>query len=541
LSAVGSLYDPFGMVSPVTLPGKRILQRACKLKLKWDDLLPQELCEVWLKWKESLVHLEGVRIPRCYFREDNYEQVELHHFADASEVGYGTVSYLRRNLPDGSGECSFVWAKSRTAPSSFVSVPRLELQAAVTAVRVDRFIREELLQVQLIQVYFWSDSRVVLGYVKNETKRFKTYVANRVTEIRNSSTPSQWYHVSGRDNPADEASRGQTVSMFQKNDRWFKGPTFLSRPKSEWPMTTLIEEIDESDPEVKTEKIIAASTDPATDGLLQLILRSSSWIALQRHVALLMKFIEYLQWKRKAKVEKVEFQKKLTPADLEGASRAVVKLVQNEVYAKEIAEIKKNGRVNAANKLVSLNPVLIAGLLRVGGRISRAPISFDSKHPMVIPKDHHLGRLLIHHYHEGTAHGGQDHVLAKIREKYWILNGKTAIRQALKYCIGCRRRNALRMNQLMAELPAVRLVGYQPPFTYTGVDYFGPMLIKQGRNSSVKRWGVLFTCLNVKSHTPRSCQLPGSQFLLECIPKILWSTWRANTSLVGQWNEFCGR
>ncbi|XP_064629286.1 uncharacterized protein LOC135488575 [Lineus longissimus] len=212
LSDVSSLYDPLKMVGPVTLPAKRILKMTSKLNVGWDEQLPDVLLSSWLKWKVSLRGLGELRIPRCYFPEETPVSIELHHFGDASEVGYGTVSYLRKVKDDGTAHCSFVMAKGRTAPSVFVSVPRLELQAAVVASRVDRLIRREL-DVEVDRVVFWTDSRITLQYIRNESMRFKTYVANRVTEIRDSSRPDQWRHVPGKDNPADDISRGQSVFM----------------------------------------------------------------------------------------------------------------------------------------------------------------------------------------------------------------------------------------------------------------------------------------------------------------------------------------
>ncbi|XP_064621090.1 uncharacterized protein LOC135483946 [Lineus longissimus] len=515
LAAVSSIYDPLGFVGPVTLVAKRILQMSCKQRLAWDDELPEELMKAWEGWKATLPALTQISLPRWYFTSEMEGRYELHHFADASEGGYGTVSYLRKVYDTEEGdevECAFVMAKTRTAPLQFVSIPRLELQAAVVAVRMDGLLRREL-DLPVDESFYWTDSKITLSYVCSENRRFKTYVANRVAEIRDSSTPSQWRHIPGKENPADEASRGQTVAAFLKNERWFAGPEFLSKPGASWSTlaTEEVMDVDKNDPEVKTEKIIATLTEPATNGLSQLISRSSSWTALRRRVAVLLKFVSYLQSKKKD--SGVQFEKKITPSDLDEASKAIMRCIQREVYARDIDAIRKKDGVSSSSSLASLNPLLVDGVLRVGGRISRAPISFDSKHPMIVPKGHHAGTLLIAHFHEATAHAGQEHVLSRIRQTFWLVNARREVRKILKRCIGCRKRNAIRMNQLMADLPAVRLVTYEPPFTNTGVDYFGPMLIKAGR-SSVKRWGVLFTCLNVRAvHLEISNSMDLSSFL----------------------------
>ena len=116
LSSLSSIVDPLGMVpvGPVLLPAKRVLRKTWQLKLHWDEKLPEDLLKDWNKWKL----LNHVSMPRSYFPGvcSLDATFQLHHFSDASEVGYGTVSYLRRETVDGRVYCSFIMAKSRTAP-----------------------------------------------------------------------------------------------------------------------------------------------------------------------------------------------------------------------------------------------------------------------------------------------------------------------------------------------------------------------------------------------------------------------------------------
>ena len=127
------------------------------------------------------------------------------------------------------------------------------------------------------------------------------------------------------------------------------------------------------------------------------------------------------------------------------------------------------------------------------GRISEAPLSIAWKHPMIIPKSHHVATLLISHFHVASAHAGQERVLARLREQFWIPRTRSTVRSSIRTCFGCRNRQAGRMTQIMAGLPKMRVSPYEPPFTRTGMDYFGPMLVKR-RRYGVKRWGALFIC-----------------------------------------------
>ena len=146
-----------------------------------------------------------------------------------------------------------------------------------------------------------------------------------------------------------------------------------------------------------------------------------------------------------------------------------------------------------------LNPRLKEGLLRVGGRLVHAPLGDERKHPVILPYKHHVTDLIIKQCHENLGHMGQESVLSSLRETVWIVKGRSAVRRVVRRCMTCQRqRSACPGKQFMADLPEVRLVPEKPPFSYVGVDYFGPLQVKQGR-SRVKRYGCLFTCLTTRA------------------------------------------
>ena len=199
LSSVSVIYDPLGFLAPVILVGKRILQDICQQQFDWDTPLPPDIIRRWETWKNELVKLEDLRIQRCYKPDDFGEvtSVQLHHFCDASTVGYGQCSYIRMVNARGDVHCSLVIAKSRVAPVKHVTVPRLELAAAVLSVRVSAFLEREL-KYDHTEEYFWTDSTVVLGYINSHAKRFHVFVANRIQQIRDGSSAEQWGYVDPR-------------------------------------------------------------------------------------------------------------------------------------------------------------------------------------------------------------------------------------------------------------------------------------------------------------------------------------------------------
>ena len=184
LSVVNSIYDPLGFLSPFTLPPMLMLQEMCKRKVGWDDKIEQTFSQKWSQWLANLHKLSLLKVVRCIKRKGfgQLNHAQLYHFSDAREYGYGTVSYLRLESSSKEVSIAFMFGKSRVVSLKQTKIPRLELTAAVLAVRVDKMIKKDL-QLELDQSVFWTDSKTVLNYIAGETKRFHTFVANRVAFI----------------------------------------------------------------------------------------------------------------------------------------------------------------------------------------------------------------------------------------------------------------------------------------------------------------------------------------------------------------------
>ena len=213
LSTVSSIYDPLGFAAPTLLERKKILQELCRGRAEMDDPVPDNIKVLWEKWRRELPGLEKLSVPRCYKPTDfgRIVNAELHHFSDASIHGYGQCSYLRLKNDQDRIHCSFVLGKARVTPLKPVTVPRLELTAAVVSVKSSEQLQRELDFEDLEDVY-WTDSKVVVGYIANETRRFHVFVANRVQQIQEHSSPNQWHYVDTKLNPADHASRGLSAN-----------------------------------------------------------------------------------------------------------------------------------------------------------------------------------------------------------------------------------------------------------------------------------------------------------------------------------------
>ncbi|XP_074649052.1 uncharacterized protein LOC141904366 [Tubulanus polymorphus] len=517
LSVVSAIYDPLGLASPLLLPAKVISQHLCKSGLGWDDKVPANYEREWSNWLQDLPLLEEFSVPRC-IRPANFGRAtstQLHHFADASEKGFGAVSYVRLINENGHIHSAFLASRSRLAPLKVMSIPRLELSAAVLAVKLDRMLREEL-DLDIDNSTFWSDSQAVLKYISNTSSRFKVFVANRLSVIQEGSNPEQWRYIPGVLNPADEVSRGLTAQQFLQNDRWVAGPEFLRKQESEWPRQEFgNHDVSIEDTEVKktfVSKDLEINSS-STSVLLNIADRSSTWHKAKIVAALVMRFIARLKQsvsKRKGLNTAAQgtAYKHITVPELRAAESAIVEAVQRKVYGKEMERLEQNRTtdrrkyrkfVKKTSVLRRLNPIVVNGQLRVGGRLSYSTGNEDQKHPLIHSPNEHVTKLIIRHYHRYRAgHSGRNHVLSLVREKYWIVHGMSAVYRILRDCIDCKKRQGLPGQQMMADLPPERLVADKPPFSNVGIDYFGPYLVKIGR-SQVKRYGCIFTCMSSRA------------------------------------------
>ncbi|TKS65758.1 hypothetical protein D9C73_028515 [Collichthys lucidus] len=527
LSIISSVYDPLGFICPFTLTAKNILQDLCKHNYAWDKELPDHYVHQWQEWMSGLSSIGELTVDRC-IKPNNCGAItsaQLHHFSDASESGYGCVTYLRLINTRHEVHISFIMGKSRVAPLKQTTMPRMELTAAVLAVRMDTFLRAEL-QLQLESSIFWTDSTSTLKYIQNENKRFKTFVANRVNTIREMTSITQWRYVNTKQNPADCASRGLKASALLNSHTWLNGPEFLRGQKSEWPKSELVTQTpQENDMEVKKDvlmmNILVKEQNTPTHAFIH---HHSNWNKLTRAVAWLLKLKDLLinlsqrrneilnklttsptsemktllERKMKA-VKKCMTSQPMTLNDLKKAEKAIIHYTQLEAFPEEMETLqRKNAHLSRQSRIRMLDPILQNGLLLTGGRLSRMAMPESQKHPVILPKNHHVSKVLLRHIHEQLGHCGRNHVLAKLRQKYWIPAANSLARKIRSECVFCRRQHALLGEQKMADLPKERVTPNSPPFTYVGADYFGPIIVKRGR-SEVKRYGVIFTCFTTRA------------------------------------------
>ena len=185
LSTISSIFDPLGLASPFLLKGRKILQQITTENNNWDDDLTPKMRSDWLQWRDEVLELQNLEIQRCY-KSPDFKAVSysLHSFSDASDYGYGSATYLRQVDIAGNVCVSLVMGKSRVVPSDAPTIVRMELTALCLSAKVSAMLLEELDMDGLAVDAYWTDSMVVLGYIQNDQKRYRTYVANRTRRFR---------------------------------------------------------------------------------------------------------------------------------------------------------------------------------------------------------------------------------------------------------------------------------------------------------------------------------------------------------------------
>ena len=506
LSVITSIYDPLGLVAPVIFLMKSLLQEIWKYpkKIGWDDELPMELSDKFKRWYNQLHHLETVKIPRCLkFQRGTFVDQRLHVFTDASEKGYGAVAYVKTIYKSGFADVAFVMAKTHVTPTKGLTIPRLELQGAVEGLGLSITICRKL-GFDIAKVTFHVDSQTVLRWIHSKTCKFEVFVNNRIGKILRNTKRKQWCYVAGGDNPADLCSRGI---------EFHNSPQFLYYDPSEWPTWPELEEPDEEDVNViRICKIQVKEEDHVIDNC---IADHSSDLRIKRVLAWCLRFINNLRAKKNGLKPTLQ---ELTVEEMDRALALCIRRAQEIAFPEEVYALHKGLDLPLNSNLRSLKPYLDGlGQMRVGGRLTNAPIDYASKHPVILSPRQTITRRLIEGHHVRNFHMKTERLLCHLRSRYWIVSGRQAIKSVLINCIPCRRRDVQPSPQIMGSLPVHRLTPFMPAFAYTGVDLFGPVTVAMGGRGRrhEKRWVCLFTCLMTRAvHLEVSTGLSLEDFLL---------------------------
>ncbi|XP_055922669.1 uncharacterized protein LOC129953448 [Eupeodes corollae] len=385
-STVARLFDPLGWLNPFVTKEKLFLNKLWESKFDWDDIITSiDLKSVWEKTFDQLQFIKEIEIPRWINTSSTNKNNELHVFCDSSNRAYATSIYLRTIDSNEKIHVNLIMAKSKLTPMRKpLTTPRAELCGAVLAVKLLELVKKSL-RIQFNNVFMWTDSSVVLSWIRGDPNRWSVFVCNRIHKILSSTKIGQWHHVRTFENPADLNSRGLTIIELRDSSLWWHGPQFLSLPQSDWPDSPF--EVHDDDrnelrSKVKSINLNIKEEVSSVNTLMQRFFKfqpSSSCTGI-RHSFRENCSLFKLKLPRPSKSmlsiprkELIELVPTLTVDEIQNSELSLIRWIQSNEFSCELKTIQDQNPIKKSSKLYRLNPFIDNNnILRVNGRLQNA-------------------------------------------------------------------------------------------------------------------------------------------------------------------------
>ena len=368
LRKIATIFDPLGFVSPFTVVAKILLQELWARGYGWDDEIADEIAlRIAAKWFDQLKQLNTVKILRCLRAIEPVVSTKLITFTDASVEAYGCAVYIRHEYESHEVTCRLVTSKSKVAPLTLMTVPKLELMGAVLGLRLAQSVIV-VLGIPMQDVLFYSDSIDVLWWIRGRGKEFRPFIANRVVEIQNNSDPSQWQHVSTHENPADLCTRGTSPSQLAENALWWEGPAWIKKEEVQWPRMKFDNHPDELSERRTMQStsedggVVLAVNTQRDEGTSQPKgnktwrldpLRFSDWSWYIRVFARVKRALYNMRNPDQRKAER-----ELTIDEIKEAEQDVMRLAQQDGFHEDYELVKRSKPLPSSSPLIKLNPII---------------------------------------------------------------------------------------------------------------------------------------------------------------------------------------
>ena len=323
------------------------------------------------QWFSTLEDLRNVQVHHCLQPRTGSAETTIHSFVDASKDAFGAVSYVRNVRHDRVVETRFIASKTKIAPLATISIPRLELSAAVMGLRLAQSVSKTL-QMAIGRTIFWSDNSNTLWWIRGNGQCFKPFVANRIGEIQAQTDPFQWRHVPTCLNPANLCTRGSSATQLTENRLWSHGPSFLTESEELWPRNK-VETNSSTDEELKKSAnrneapiVLSSMTIKPTEKDWRLDpTRFSSWTRLTRIHAWILCFVQNCQLPSQVRKEG-----ELIPQEILESEGIIIKEAQEESFPEEYRTLTSGKQISKSSKLVKFTPKLDEdGIIRCNGRL----------------------------------------------------------------------------------------------------------------------------------------------------------------------------
>ncbi|XP_075264070.1 uncharacterized protein LOC142355956 [Convolutriloba macropyga] len=420
--------------------------------------------------------MTSIEIPRCLIPSTNRTN-QLHTFTDASMSAIAAIVYVRTTKADGSSTSQYLISITKVAPIKKLSIQKLELEAATLGAELAGFC-ESKMTTTIRSKHFWTDSMATLDWIQSK-QRQKKYIANRLTKIHENSNPDNWRHIPGKMNPADHGTRGLNPSDIPK--LWLQPPDFLSTPQDSWIFA------EDSDPHICATQATELQTPVIEVEIF------STWSRLLNSTRMVFQAIRGFKAKVRSRRQNElpeTLNNDIFASDEKKAKNYLIKMSQNELFSGTISALLKGDNLEKGDKLMPFTPFLDDdGLLRIGGRLNKAPLTYSAKHPLVLHSRSKIASMLIEKAHHDCGHQGVEHVKAHLQQIFPAIGLIKVLRSLGKYCFICRHWRADNVRPKMADLPEFRFpdANKQYPFVNTEMDMFGPFHIEDKRDPDALR------------------------------------------------------
>jgi hypothetical protein len=329
----------------------------------------------------------------------------------------------------------------------------------------------------------------------------------------------QWRFCPGLQNPANLPSRGLNGEQLETNTVWWNGPEFLRQSEESWPVHPTSKTVPEKaikeivkNPQTVTHSFATTDNHRASTTRLDKIIDCNSYSTLTRLLrvtAYVLRFINILKKKRREERSSNSQVKALTATEISQAESMWIRTVQMSSFESELGFIE-NSRDCCPPAYVNQFGLVLDDqhILRCKGRINNATIPESSKNPVLLPSKHHFSDLIIQDVHKKMMHSGIRQTLVTLRERFWVLRGREAVKRNLRKCIICQKHEGIAFKPPSApDLPTER-VSMEPPFTFTSLDFAGPLYVRSEKENvstqcqeTNKVFVCLFTCASTRQST----------------------------------------
>ena len=504
------VFDPLGLCTPITAKMKLDLHELCRLKLDWDDPIPESKLDLWVGNLQSIQDLGKVKFHRSIIPPDAMNtKVEIIVSVDASEHIAIAVVHSRVLLKDGSYFCQLVAAKSKLV--SDLTIPKAELKGAVVGSILSHIVKQNLGD-QFSRVLFVTDSTIVLFWINQDERPMQVGVRNSVIEIRRFSLPEQWYHIDSCDNIADLGTRSAGVEEVQEGSEWQSGKKWMREPINNMPIRSS-KQVTMTGEEKRIAATELKAKDIAGHVMSNLITKVGerysyskyvvdpcvlSWPKSVRTLAWVRRFIDNTRNKRiqtERSTPVVTLSLQLEESEITAAENLFFKVGTREVkqFSKEKewknCSIFKDGILYYSGRILDNQEITALE----GNMLDLEPLNFVK--PILDRYSPIAYSIMVYCHQNVTHHLNAISTLRESRNHAYILRGRELANEVRESCVYCRRFKMKMLEVEMGKIHDTRLT-IAPAFYNTQVDLMGPFTARCEHNhrSTVKVWGVVFKC-----------------------------------------------